>query len=116
MKKDFWSKRQILNYPFDKAVEMIDDDGHVVWSANLEEVADESDPDAYKASGAAPVYCAHSPNGDVTGNLVYAHYARYQDFAELIAKGVDLKGAIVIARYGGISRGLKVRADWLEVW
>jgi len=49
-------------------------------------------------------------NGDVTGQLVYVNYGVPQDYEELERRGVDVKGKIVIARYGGSWRGIKPKS------
>src|SRR5256712_9211840 len=54
-----------------------------------------------------PVYNAYSIDGDVTGDLVYANYGIPADYEELERRGVDVKGRIVITRYGGSWRGIK---------
>jgi len=51
----------------------------------------------------------YSPSGNVRGPVVYANYARQEDFALLLKRGVLLNGSIVIARYGQNYRGAKVR-------
>lgn len=48
-----------------------------------------------------------SPSGEVEAELVYANYARPEDFARLKQMGVDVRGKIVIARYGQNFRGVK---------
>jgi N-acetylated-alpha-linked acidic dipeptidase len=52
---------------------------------------------------------AYSGSGEVTAEVVYANYGRKQDFEQLEALGVSLKGKIVIARYGGNFRGYKAK-------
>jgi N-acetylated-alpha-linked acidic dipeptidase len=54
-----------------------------------------------------PVYNAYSIDGDVTGELVYVNYGIPADYDELERRGIDVKGKIVIARYGGSWRGIK---------
>lgn len=49
-----------------------------------------------------------SGSGDVTGEVVYANYGRLEDFDRLAADHIDLHGKIVICRYGGNFRGVKV--------
>ena len=49
-----------------------------------------------------------SGSGDVTGDAVYANYGRPEDFDHLIAEHVDLRGKIVLVRYGQNFRGVKV--------
>ena len=54
-----------------------------------------------------PTYNAYSVDGDVTGDLVYVNYGIPADYEQLERNGVDVKGKIVIARYGGSWRGIK---------
>jgi N-acetylated-alpha-linked acidic dipeptidase len=52
----------------------------------------------------------YSPSGSVRGrHIVYANYGRPQDFDVLEAAGVSVDGRVVLVRYGGCFRGLKVR-------
>jgi N-acetylated-alpha-linked acidic dipeptidase len=52
---------------------------------------------------------AFSASGDVTAGVVYANYGTKADFERLRALGIDCRGKIVLARYGGNFRGFKVR-------
>ena len=52
---------------------------------------------------------AYSGSGDVTAEVVYANYGVKADFEKLAEMGVDLKGKVVIARYGGNFRGYKAQ-------
>jgi N-acetylated-alpha-linked acidic dipeptidase len=54
-----------------------------------------------------PTYNAYSTDGDVTGDLVYVNYGVPADYDQLERRGVDVKGKIVMARYGGSWRGIK---------
>jgi N-acetylated-alpha-linked acidic dipeptidase len=54
-----------------------------------------------------PTYNAYSIDGDVTAPLVYVNYGIPADYEELAKRGIDVKGKIVIARYGGSWRGIK---------
>jgi len=49
-----------------------------------------------------------SPSGDLTAEVVYANYGRPEDFKKLDDLGISVKGKIVITRYGGNFRGVKV--------
>ena len=62
-----------------------------------------SDPELWKG------WNAFSGSGDVTAEVVYANYGRKQDFEQLKELGVEIKGKIVIARYGGNFRGYKAK-------
>jgi N-acetylated-alpha-linked acidic dipeptidase len=57
--------------------------------------------------GALPPYNVFGGDGDVTGALVYANQGMPDDYKELARRGIDVKGKIVITRYGGGWRGLK---------
>ena len=54
-----------------------------------------------------PTYNAYSADGDVTGDLVFVNYGVPADYEELERRGIDVKGKIVIAKYGGSWRGIK---------
>jgi N-acetylated-alpha-linked acidic dipeptidase len=58
-------------------------------------------------AGQLPIYNAYSIDGDVTAPLVYVNYGVPKDYETLEAEGIDVKGKIVIARYGGSWRGIK---------
>jgi N-acetylated-alpha-linked acidic dipeptidase len=59
------------------------------------------------ARGMLPPYVAFQGDGDVTADLVYVNYGLPDDYEALTRRGVDVKGKIAIARYGGGWRGLK---------
>lgn len=54
-----------------------------------------------------PTYNAYSVDGDVTGAVVYVNYGTPADYEELDRRGIDVKGKIVLSRYGGSWRGIK---------
>tara|TARA_B100000674_G_scaffold381195_1_gene323977 strand:+ start:78 stop:2171 length:2094 start_codon:yes stop_codon:yes gene_type:complete len=61
------------------------------------------DPELWKG------WNAFSGSGDVTAQVVYANYGRKEDFEELKKLGIEVKGKIIIARYGGNFRGYKAK-------
>ena len=75
--------------------------------ASLVEPAIAADPTSSQQAEQLPSYNAYSADGDVSGRLVYVNYGRPQDYEVLDRLGVSVKGAIVIARYGGSWRGIK---------
>jgi N-acetylated-alpha-linked acidic dipeptidase len=77
------------------------------FTAKLEEPPLKEDTTSGQKSEQLPVYNAYSVNGDVTGPLVYANYGGQQDYEELARHGIDVKGKIVIVRYGNNFRGMK---------
>jgi N-acetylated-alpha-linked acidic dipeptidase len=64
---------------------------------------DSASPDAFAA------FHGYGVSGDVTGQVVYANYGRPEDFVALEKLGIDVRGKIVLVRYGELFRGLKVR-------
>jgi N-acetylated-alpha-linked acidic dipeptidase len=77
------------------------------FRAALQEPALPGDPTSGQVSEQLPTYNAYSADGDVTAPLVYVNYGNREDYEELDRLGVSVKGAIVIARYGGGWRGVK---------
>ncbi|WP_155264214.1 transferrin receptor-like dimerization domain-containing protein [Sphingomonas segetis] len=58
-------------------------------------------------AGMLPPYVAYQGDGDVTAPVVYVNYGMPDDYDALAARGIDVKGKIVLARYGAGWRGLK---------
>src|SRR5256886_266309 len=56
-----------------------------------------------------PLFNGYSASGDVTAPLVYANYGLPPDYEALQKAGVDIKGKIVIVRYGNSFRGVKAK-------
>jgi N-acetylated-alpha-linked acidic dipeptidase len=54
-----------------------------------------------------PTYNAWSADGDVTEELVFVNYGLPDDYEKLATLGIDVKGKIVIAKYGRSWRGIK---------
>lgn len=54
-----------------------------------------------------PTYNAYSADGDVTAPLVFVNYGLPDDYDKLAEMGIDVKGKIVIAKYGRSWRGIK---------
>jgi N-acetylated-alpha-linked acidic dipeptidase len=78
---------------------------HVV--ARLREPAVPGDSTSHLTDDELPPYNVYGGDGDVTAELVYVNQGMPDDYAELEREGVQVKGRIVIARYGGGWRGLK---------
>jgi N-acetylated-alpha-linked acidic dipeptidase len=58
-------------------------------------------------SGQLDTYNAYSADGDVTAELVFVNYGLPEDYEILDKMGIDVKGKIVIAKYGHSWRGIK---------
>ena len=77
------------------------------FKASLQEPPIAVDPTSSQQAEQLPSFNAYSVDGDVTGPLVYVNYGRPSDYEELARRGISVKGAIVIARYGQSWRGIK---------
>ena len=77
------------------------------YTAKLNEPALAEDATSNQVDEILPPYNAYSVDGDVTGDLVYVNYGVPADYDVLARNGVDVRGKIVIARYGGSWRGIK---------
>jgi N-acetylated-alpha-linked acidic dipeptidase len=92
--------------PKQRAVELVEPKKYV---AKLEEPPIAADPTSGQKTEQLPTYNAYSIDGDVTAPLVYVNYGVPDDYEKLDRLGVSVKGAIVIARYGGSWRGIKAK-------
>ena len=90
--------------PIERVVEMV---SPTAYKASLQELALPEDPTSNQQKEQLPSYNAYSIDGDVTGLLVFVNYGLPADYDELEQRGVSVRGAIVIARYGGSWRGIK---------
>ncbi len=77
------------------------------FTATLAEPPLPEDSTSSQTDEQLPTYNVYSIDGDVTANLVYVNYGIPADYEELARRGIDVKGKIVIARYGGSWRGIK---------
>ena len=77
------------------------------FTATLSERPIPGDATSGRTKGQLPAYVAFQGDGDVTAPLVYVNYGMPDDYKALERMGVDVKGKIVIARYGQGWRGLK---------
>jgi N-acetylated-alpha-linked acidic dipeptidase len=90
--------------PVDRVVELV---APTTFKASLQETPLPGDPTSSQQTEQLPPYNAYSVDGDVTGPLVFVNYGVPADYEELEQHGVSVKGAIVIAKYGGSWRGIK---------
>jgi N-acetylated-alpha-linked acidic dipeptidase len=98
--------RVLLNQPKVVRVEAYDPSGHLLMSGPTREHV-EGDPGENDPRVVMP-FNGSSGSGDVTAEVVYANYGRPEDFNELEAQHIDVRGKIVICRYGQNFRGVKV--------
>lgn len=81
--------------------------GEAPRAARLTEPPIPGDASSAQTVNVLPAYVAYQGDGDVTAELVYVNYGMPEDYKALARMGVDVKGKIVIARYGQGWRGLK---------
>ena len=92
--------------PLAESLELV---GPAPFKARLDEPPVPGDATSAVKAGALPPYLIYGADGDVTADLVYVNYGSPADYKALARLGVDVKGKIVIVRYGEIWRGLKVK-------
>jgi len=114
-----WMRDQFKSWGYDAQIEtyqvlfptpkvrVLEMNGPTKYVASLEEPALKEDATSGKTPEQLPVYNAWSADGDVTGELVFVNYGIPADYEYLERIGVDVKGKIVIAKYGGSWRGIK---------
>jgi N-acetylated-alpha-linked acidic dipeptidase len=88
----------LLPWPEHVSVEMTTPAG--TWRASMREDAIAGDPFTQIAPDEAGVpYHAYSASGDVTAPVVYAGSGNPADYEWLAARGIDVRGKIVLVRY-----------------
>lgn len=95
----------LLNLPQEVKIEAVASDGKLLIQGPTREHVDR-DPYQDDPRVVMP-FNGSSASGDVTAEVVYANYGRLEDFRQLEAMHVDVKGKIVLVRYGSNFRGVK---------
>ena len=90
--------------PKTRVLEMI---SPTIYKALLKEPGLKEDATSGQEDQQLPTYNAWSADGDVTGDLVFVNYGLPGDYEILASLGIDVKGKIVIAKYGRSWRGIK---------
>ncbi len=81
--------------------------GPVPFKATLTEPPLKEDATSGQKAEQLPTYNCFSADGDVTAELVFVNYGVPDDYDRLQRLGIDVKGKIVIAKYGRSWRGIK---------
>ncbi|KAJ1724664.1 Vacuolar protein sorting-associated protein 70 [Coemansia erecta] len=103
-----------LNYPVSQRVALFNEtSSEVLFEASLKEDVLSEDPLTEDPNN-LPAFHGYSADGNVTGQLVYANYGSIDDFRALEEAGISVAGKIVLVRYGGVFRGIKVQAAELR--
>jgi N-acetylated-alpha-linked acidic dipeptidase len=98
----------LLPFPIERSLELVAPQRFV---ATLKEPPIAADKDSAD-EGQLPTFNAYSADGDVTADLVYVNYGIPEDYEQLRKLNIDVKGKIVIARYGRSWRGIKPKVAW----
>ena len=93
----------LMPFPVERQVELLEPER---YTAQLKEPAVPEDKDSGDRDQ-LPTFNAYSADGDVTGELVFVNYGIPEDYERLAKLGVDVKGKIVLAKYGRSWRGIK---------
>ena len=94
-----------FNYPTELSVDATAPAGLTMHGPTREHV--DGDPFQDDAR-VVPPYNGMSPSGDVEAEVVYANYGSPEDFQKLAQMKIDVRGKIVLVRYGQNFRGVKV--------
>jgi N-acetylated-alpha-linked acidic dipeptidase len=94
-----------MNYPAEIKVDMTAPPGIEMHGPTRERV--DNDPFQDDPRVVMP-FNGMSPSGDVEADIVYANYGTPDDFDKLEKMKVDVRGKIVLVRYGQNFRGVKV--------
>lgn len=92
-------------------VRLLEMTGTKKFVARLDEPALKEDGTSNQKSEQLPIYNCWSPDGDVTAELVFVNFGVPDDYEQLERMGIDVKGKIVIAKYGGSWRGIKPKVS-----
>ena len=93
-----------FNYPVEISVDVTAPEGVKMHGPTREHV----DGDPYQEDPRVVMpYNGMSPSGDVEAEVVYANYGSPEDFQKLEQMKVDVRGKIVLVRYGQNFRGVK---------
>ena len=76
----------VLNTPLDRSLEILGEDGGIIWKADLKEHVDPVEP-VHKYADSVPTFHGLSRGGEAEGKLVYANYGRKEDYDALVANG-----------------------------
>jgi N-acetylated-alpha-linked acidic dipeptidase len=88
-------------------IRLLEMTGPTPFTASLSEPALKEDGTSNQTAEQLPVYNCWSADGDVTAELVFVNYGIPDDYERLKRMGIDVKGKIVIAKYGKSWRGIK---------
>lgn len=124
LKNALFIKDKLASWGFEAKIDTV----HVLFPTPKVRIVELTEPTKFKASllekpfkedatssqtkDVLPPYHAYSAKGDVTAELVFVNYGIPADYDELEKLGIDVKGKIVIAKYGNSWRGIKPKVAY----
>lgn len=94
-----------MNYPESISVDLTAPAGVEMHGPTREHVSEDPYQDDTRV---VMPFSSMSPSGDVEADVVYANYGTPEDFEKLDRLKVDVRGKLVLVRYGQNFRGVKV--------
>ena len=104
LKTEIVEYKVLINYPAEISVDVTAPSNVHMHGPTREHV----DGDAYQDDSRVVMpFSGLSPSGEAEAEVVYANYGTAADFQKLADMKIDLRGKIVLARYGQNFRGVK---------
>jgi N-acetylated-alpha-linked acidic dipeptidase len=107
-KADLQEQEVLLNYPLPGHPPLLAIERPIARKLTLDELPVATDKDS-ASSAAFGAFNGYGVSGEASGQVVYLNYGRPEDYDAIEKMGIEVKGKIVLVRYGGLFRGLKVR-------
>jgi len=104
LETEIFEYRAWMNYPQDVSVDVTAPATVTMHGPSPERVSADPFQDDARI---APAFSGMSPSGDVEAEVVYANYGAPEDLDRLEKAKVDVRGKIVLVRYGKNFRGVK---------
>ena len=105
---DLQEQEVLLNYPLDGHPPRLAIERPIARKLSLDEAPVTTDKDS-ASSAAFGAFNGYGVSGDASGQVVYVNYGRPEDYDAIEKMGIEVKGKVVLVRYGSLFRGLKVR-------
>ncbi|XP_023735945.1 probable glutamate carboxypeptidase LAMP1 isoform X1 [Lactuca sativa] len=95
----------LLTYPDSRSLTLTRPTPDPPITFTLRQETYDGDPYADVADQVEPTFHAYAKSGTVKGHVAYVNYGRVEDYKTIKDLGINISGAIVLARYGEIYRG-----------
>ncbi|GAB2265727.1 Lysosome-associated membrane glycoprotein 1 [Dionaea muscipula] len=95
----------LLTYPVSRSLSLRKPSPDSTINFELRQEVYDGDPYADVADQVFPTFHGYAASGTAVGKALYVNYGRVEDYATLREMGVNVSGAVVLAKYGKIYRG-----------